>query len=253
MRKESANRLKGQRVIRTVFLITVLFCTLVNADADKDRVHLVTANLLPYSIQSSTQSGFMVELVEEIERRIGSDRQIKFLPWGRAQALAKSNANHIIFPLTRTPEREDSYLWAIKVAPIEMAFITLGGSPLSLSQARKLNTVSVQQNTPFEAFLKSEGFENLERLSDPASQHVHLLKLNRSQAWFTARDLANYALRDQVLQSRFVFSENMYISDVYIATSKKFPPDVASIYRKTFDEILKDGSFDAIMQRYRRH
>jgi polar amino acid transport system substrate-binding protein len=233
-------------------LLAALYFSPVEADTQQDQVRLITAHLLPYSIQGGAQPGFMIELVEEIERRLGSDRQIKYLPWPRSLRLVKREPNHIIFPLTRTPEREEHYIWAIKVAPIEMVFVTLDGKSLSMAQARELESLSVQQDTPFEQFLKRNGFDNLISLPDAAPLHIRLLQVKRTQAWFTAKDLARYAWLEQRVQEPLVLGDSVYRSDVYIATSRQFPSEVASAYRRAFDVIVRDGGFAAIMQRYQR-
>lgn len=213
---------------------------------------MVTSHLLPYAMQGDAQPGFMVDLVKEIERRQGWEHQITFLPWARSLRLVRQESNYIIFPLTRTPEREDDYIWLIKVAPIEMAFVTLEGEPLSLPQARALDRISVQQDTPFEHFLKREGFKNLVSLPDPAPLHIRLLQAKRTQAWFTAKDLARYAWSDQKVDGPAVLGRTAYRSDVYIATSNNFPSEVALAYLRTFEEIVQDGSFTTIMLRYQR-
>ncbi len=241
----------GSGLYLIVLLSIFLTRSVAMATSLPDEVRLLTAHLVPYSMQGQAQQGFMIELVEEIERRLGSSREINFLPWSRSLRLAKLTPNHIIFPVTRTPEREHDYQWLIKVAPIELVFVTLAGEPLSLVEARALETISVQQDTPFEQFLHSMGFDNLVSMPNAAAYHLRMLQLKRIQAWFTARDLAFYSWNEQQTKVPLVMSDSVYRSDVYIATSKQFPPQLASLYQQTFVEMREDGTLGRIMQRYR--
>ncbi len=221
------------------------------ADSRQHGVRLITAHLLPYSIMGGAQPGFMVEVVKEIERRLGSERPIEFIPWSRSLRLAMREPDYIIFPLTRTQEREPHYQWTINVAPIEMLFVTLDGKPLSLAQAKGLSRISVQQDTPFEQFLELNGFENLLALTDPGPQHIRLMEIGRTEAWFTAKDLAIYTWNEQKAITPLTFGDVVYRSDVYIATSKKFPTRLASDYQRVFKEMIEDGTLEEIMTAYR--
>ncbi len=224
------------------------------AQADPStQVRLVSSHLAPYAIEGGEQAGFMVDLVRAIETRLGTERPVRFLPWPRSLRLAKNEANYLILPLTRTPEREPHYRWLLKVAPIEMAFITADREPLSLAEARLLNKISVQQDTPFEHFLQRQGFTNLVRLPDPGPLHLRMLSAGRTQAWFTAKDLAAYTSADTGQDGAVVLGETVYLSDVYIATSLEFPEAVAAAYLRAYQELVEDGSLEAIMGRYQRN
>jgi polar amino acid transport system substrate-binding protein len=163
-----------------------------------------------------------------------------------------SQPNHIIFPLTRTPEREPHYDWTIKVASIELVFITLAGQPLSMEEARLLPRITVQQDTPFEQYLKERGFENLESVTEPARAQLHLLRTHRVQAWFTAKDLAYYARLVHDIDADLIYSEPVETYDVYIATSRQFPGSLGKAYAETFQTIVTDGTYARIMARYQR-
>ncbi len=232
-------------------LILSVFCSLSIRAEGLDDVKLITADLPPYSIQAEDGSGLIADIVIEIERRVGSNRSINFLPWSRSQRTVMSQPNHIIFPLTRTPEREAHYNWLIKVAPIVQVFVTLNGKELSVEDAKKLEKISVQQDTPFEYFLKEHGFQNIVRVPDAFRTHISLLQKKRTQGWFTAKDIAVYWSAEIDLKEELTFSEALNVGDLYIATSKVFPEEVALSYQNAFKEMVADGTYVVILGRYR--
>lgn len=216
-----------------------------------DDVELVTADLSPYSIEVGLRPGFLIEIISLIEDRLKTNRPVDFYPWPRAQMLARTQANRIIFPLTRTPTREAHFNWLLDVAPIEMVFVTLDGHRLTLDQARQLGRITVQQSTPFESFLKSQGFNNLISSPRASQSHLRLLEAKRVDAWFTAKDLAEFALMDET-QLTASYSKPIKTWRVYIATSKEFPKGLADDYRRIFNELKADGTVDHILRQYRR-
>jgi len=220
---------------------------------DSHAITLVTAHLVPYSIQEGRQQGFMVELVREIERRLGTNRPVRFLPWARAIRNARLSPNHIIFPLTRTTEREPHFDWAIEVAPIDLVFVTLNHQRLDLDQARRLSAIAVQQDTPFEQYLRRQGFNNLVVTTSAAAIPIRMLRAGRVDAWFTARDLAAYSMREQFVTEPISYSDPITSGSVYIALSREFPGELRAAYRRTFDELRRDGTYQRIMSHYLRN
>ena len=236
-----------------LYVITLIFmglsCNVVANENDK--IEIVTSDLSPYSIEVGLRPGFMVEVLSLIEQRLNRQSPIHYYPWPRSQMLARSNDNHIIFPLTRTVKREKDYDWAIDVAPIEFVFVGFGYEHLTLAQAKQLDRITVQSSTPFESFLLKNGFKNVVASPHASETHLRLLEHNRVQAWFTAKDLAQYALLDNKKMKGLKISEAMHVERVYFAMSKKFPPSLKAEYIRVFNELREDGTIDYILKQYR--
>ena len=235
----------------SITLLWLILWTTSPVSWANDEIELVTSDLSPYSIEVGLRPGFFVEIVSHIEDRLGTNRPIDFFPWPRAQMLAGTQGNRLIFPLTRTPQREDYFNWLIDVASLDYVFITLDGKEISLKEARKLDRITVQQSTPFESFLKAQGFTNIVSSPNASDTHIRLLTAGRVNAWFTAKDLADYALLENNILNA-TFSEPIETSRVYIATSQEFPAELAENYRRIFAELKSDGTVDHILRQYRR-
>lgn len=222
-----------------------------SALAGNDDIQIVTSDLSPYSIDVGMRPGFMVEIVLMIEDGLETGRTPQFYPWSRAQKLTQIRGNHLIFPLTRTPEREDLYDWLIDVAPIEYVFVTLDGRELTLKEAKKLERITVQHSTPFQQFLTRHNFTNLIATPSSSETPLRLLEGGRVQAWFTSKALAHYALEGKSFAQKAKMSHPIKTSRVFIASSKDFPSDVKRAYQRIFYELVEDGSIDYILKQYR--
>jgi len=147
--------------IITIILLPLLFgiSSLLSAD---DRIRFFLEDDLVYASQSKSSPGFLLEIVLEMSRIMEIEPQVEFLPWKRAQIMAISTPNSIIFPLTRTESREPNYRWISKVLDVPVMFITKQGQPLinTIEQAKLLKKIAVIFGTPQEKQLKKWGLFN---------------------------------------------------------------------------------------------
>ncbi len=240
--------------MRIIFFISALWVAIFgwtfSLKAD-DGVKVVTAELPPYSIEVGMRPGLMVEILSLIEHRLKGKHKPQYYPWPRAQMLTRVNPNHIIFPLTRTPEREPHYDWAIKVLKVDSIFVTLDGRKLTLEDAKKLDLITVQQSTPFEEFLLDQGFTNIVSSPQSTDRHLLLMERKRVEAWYTSRDLAQYVIANSNLHDEATMSEPIQTGEIYIAFSKKFPPSLRQKYIEIYNELKEDGSIAYILKQYR--
>ncbi len=241
-------------ILRVILFISTIWIASMGGSLSvgaNDDVKIVTAELPPYSIEVGMRPGLMLEIISLIQDRLEGKHRTLFYPWPRAQMLAKSNPNHIIFPLTRTPDREDHYDWAINVLQVDSVFVTLDGRKLTLDEAKKLDLITVQQSTPFEEFLLDQGFTNIVSSPHSTDRHLLLMERNRVEAWFTSRDLAQYVIANSKLASQARMSDPIQSGQIYIAFSKKFPPSLRQKYIDIYDELKEDGTIDYILKQYR--
>jgi len=71
---------------------------------------ILTENLPPLNyVENGTLVGPSVEIVKEIQKRVGSQEQIQVYPWARAYKMALEDENVILFGMTYTKVREDKF------------------------------------------------------------------------------------------------------------------------------------------------
>jgi polar amino acid transport system substrate-binding protein len=218
------------------------------AMAGNNKIEILTTDLPPWSIQG--QSGIFVEIVQEIERRIGTNTPIQALPWSRSQAIAKDSENTIIFPLTRNKLREADYTWIADVMPVNLVFATYQGAAWDIDSAHKLNSIIVHQDSPAHLYLKEHGFSQFIALTTNMGTAPIMLASGHGDACFHDILLLKYMLKGTPLAGKMVFGPSYTAGRLYIAGSKNLSPEIINLYRKTFAELKADGTVDKIIAKY---
>jgi polar amino acid transport system substrate-binding protein len=90
-------------ILTTVFLVSVQ--PLFSAE-----LTILTENLPPLNyLKENVLVGPSVEIVKEIQRKVGSHEQIKVYPWARAYKMALEEENVVLFSMTYTEDRYDKF------------------------------------------------------------------------------------------------------------------------------------------------
>ena len=56
-------------------------------------------------------TGLTIEIVQEIQKRVGNNDKIQVVPWARGIDKINNNPNTLLFSMARTQDREDAYQW----------------------------------------------------------------------------------------------------------------------------------------------
>src|SRR5579871_4635346 len=77
-------------------------------------MHWVAGDLPPYAwTEGDKPAGLAYELVRVMGERMGRKVTVDFYPWARAVHLASQGGDVGLFPLARTPERENDFRWLL--------------------------------------------------------------------------------------------------------------------------------------------
>ena len=92
-----------------VFASLFLFSAQPLLSAD---LKILTENLPPLNyVKEGELVGPSVEIVKEIQRRVGSREKIQVYPWSRAYKIALEDENIVLFSTTHTKERDNKFKW----------------------------------------------------------------------------------------------------------------------------------------------
>lgn len=79
-------------------------------------IQIVTEDYYPLNfVDNGTLQGISVDLMDKILQKMGSDinqSSFKVLPWSEGYNLVKTTPNSVLFTITKSPERENDFLWA---------------------------------------------------------------------------------------------------------------------------------------------
>jgi polar amino acid transport system substrate-binding protein len=215
---------------------------------------ILTENLpnLNY-IKDGELVGLSVDIVKEIQKRVGSHEQIKVFPWARAYNLALQEENVVLFSMTHTEARKDLFKWICPLVTKRDILVAKKGSGIainSLEDAKKVKRIGTIRDDSKERLLKSHGFTNLESVSDEQKNAKKLI-LGRIDLWVnkqpglkTVCDLAgvDYNQIEEVFHLRK--------RDLCIAFSKNTSDSIVLKWKNTFHEMLADGTIQQIRNKW---
>jgi polar amino acid transport system substrate-binding protein len=218
------------------------------------KMTVLTENLPPLNyVKDGVLVGPSVEIVREIQRRVGSSDPIEVYPWARAYKMALEEENVVLFSMTYTKVRHDKFKWIGPVAKKRDILIAKKGSGIKikgLEDAKRVGRIGTLRDDTRERLLKSLGFANLESVSDE-QKNAKKLMLGRIDLWTykkpglrTVCELAgvNYDDMEEVYHLREI--------DLMIAFSKKTSDAIVERWRHAFNEMLADGTIKKIQKKW---
>jgi len=241
-----------RRTIHGLGLLALLAAILSTSGAAEPTIKVVAAEFPPLTTNAEGQPGGVVlEVVREACKKAGISLEFSFLPWQRAQLEAQGRNDVLIIPFTRTPGREAQYQWIAPVLEFHTVLVTLSQPPSSIDEART-RVVGYVRGTSFKDEVEHAGFPYVEETDDDVT-NARKLKRGRIGAWITTDLMARGVYR----QAGFDPAELKYgptlgpVKVSWVAASHEFPKDIAKRIAEAIDQMRADGSYQAIVKRYR--
>lgn len=239
--------------IPIVSVLALLALLLSPPSVAEQSIKVMAAELPPLTTNAGGQPGGVVlEILREAGRKAGIPLEFSFLlPWQRAQLEVQTRNDVLLIPLTRTPSREAHYQWVAPVLEFHTVLVTLADPPASIEEARKL-VVGILRNSSFKDEAERARFPYVEETTEDV-MNARKLKLGRIGAWITTDLMAQGVYR----QAGFDPAELKYgpnlgpVKFSYIAASHDFPKETAKRIANAINQMRADGSYQAIVKRYR--
>ena len=240
--------------MKKLFVMVALVFVVSVQPAMSAELTILTENLPPLNyLKDGLLVGPSVEIVKEIQRRVGSHEQIKVYPWARAYKMALEDENVVLFGTTYTKVRHDKFKWIGPLATKRDILVAKKGSGIkinSLEDAKKVKRIGTLRDDTRGRLLKRLGFTNLEPVSDE-QKNAKKLVLGRIDLWTykkpglkTVCELAgvDYNEIEEVYHLRKI--------DLMIAFSKKTSDSIVQNWRNAFTEMLADGTIMQIRKKW---
>ena len=240
--------------MKKLFLILSLGILITGQSVLCAELTILTENLPPLNyIENSVLIGPSVEIVKEIQRRVGSNEPIQVYPWARAYKMALEEENVVLFGTTHSKVRDTIFKWVGPLATKRDILVAKKGSGIkinSLEDAKNVKRIGTLRDDTRERLLKSLGFTNLEPVSDE-QLNAQKLVLGRLDLWAykipglrTVCDLAgvDHNELEEVYHLRKI--------NVSIAFSKKTSDSIVEKWRKAFDAMHADGTIMKIRKKW---
>ena len=198
-------------------------------------------------------SGYTVELVREIQKRVGNQDEIKMVPWARGYNMIQKYPNVVLFQMSRSPEREKLFNWVGPVHELVYGLYARADSEITLSsfeEAKTVRSIGVYREDIRHQMLVRAGFTNLAVANDNSANVVQLM---RGLIDLLATSSTTYA--EEALASGFKPSDlklvlPLHTSQNYQAMSKDMPPKVVESWNAALEAMRNDGSVDKLSRKY---
>jgi len=206
-----------------------------------------------YLASDGRLTGYVVEVVQEIQARTGNQDPIQVVPWVKAYREIQERPNTVLFSMARIPERVPLFHWVGPVKEARSELYVIAGSKvsrLSLPQAKALRRIGVYRDDARDQHLTRMGFANLDRSIDPEVILKKLL-LGRVDAMACAPDIMPDLLKALGRDSSAIRPVCSFLkTPIYIAISKGTSPEVVKAWGQALEGMRQDGSLQRIYRAY---
>jgi len=217
------------------------------------RIYTEISGQVQYLDNNNILTGSSVEMVREIQKRIGNDSQIQVVPWSRGYKELNSGPCVLLFSTTLTEERAPLFKWVGPVYNLDWAFYVRKGSNIkinSLDDAKTLFKIGTIRDDAREEFLKSNGFTNLDSATT-GMLNIKKLVAGRVEAIIGSdsgviANLKEAGFSQEEVEKAFTFRT----FELYLSFSKDTPNAIVEKWDAAMKELYEDGTFKEIYTKY---
>lgn len=241
-------------MLKRLATVLALAGGLLCASAQAAELTLLTEDLPPLNFTRDGElTGLSVDVVRELQRRLGNQDSITMVPWARGYRAVMEQPNVVLFSTTRTEEREGLLKWVGPLVRWDYVFYKKRGSPIQLTtldDARAVSSIATYRDDAREQFLLQHGFTNLDSSPRLVSCARKLLE-GRVDLWLDS-NLTAPQIMEQIGHDAQDLEPvlTVHSNHLYIAFSRQTDDAVVERWQETLDAIKADGTYDRIQQRW---
>jgi polar amino acid transport system substrate-binding protein len=247
-------KMKREAIMKKPFILVATLFLVSVQPALSAELTILTENMPPLNyVEDGVLVGPSVEIIKEIQRRVGSKEEIKVYPWARAYKMCLEQENVVLFGMTHTEVRHEQFKWIGPLATKRDILVAKKGSGIrisSLEDAKKVNRIGTLRDDTRERLLTSLGFTNLEPVSDE--------QLNAKKLVLGRIDLWTYKIPGLRTVCELAGVDYNEVEEVYhlreinldIAFSKKTSDLIVQRWRNAFNDMLADGTIMNIRKKW---
>jgi polar amino acid transport system substrate-binding protein len=243
-------------VMRRILAAVVCVCAAAAAAAapHAGSMQILTADIPPMAFMKDGRvTGYCVDIVREIQRRIGNSTEIELQPWARAYRSALEGENVLLVCPKRTPEREVRFKW---VGPLFTSQTNFYARPAdrvrihSLEDAKKLSGVLAPRDFYSYQYLSDAGFMNLEPTNNTLTMLRMLLGGRRPVMVLDHRQLQPLLEEAGAHPEQVEMVYTAFTIGSYLSFPKQAPAEQVAQWQRALDKMKQDGAFARIYRQW---
>ena len=202
-------------------------------------------------------TGFAVEIVREVQRKLGDATPIQIMPEARVYQLALTEPNIVLFSISRTPARETTFHWISLIMRKPWVFYAKKNAGVrinSIEDLKQVKAIGVVRGDVRASWLQEQGLTNVEEVTQH-EQNLRKLMADRVQLIFYEPQGLAYLCKQlgydvTTLEPVFI----PYVSEVYIAMSKPGTPlETVKQWQAAAQQLKTDGTFQQIGEKWTKY
>ena len=192
------------------------------------------------------------DLVLAVLAEAGLEADVRVVPWTRLIRSLETEKNVLGFSMTRTPQREDRFLWVGLFRPVNFKLWALAGRaaglPDSLEAATELR-VSAIRGDVVEQFLLNRDFTNLVYLSENANSITMLRRGRIDVMGYIESGMPDYLARKNEQPGTLVPIIDLegISTGHYMVMSKQSDPELFHRLREAYQTVVESGKFSDLI------
>lgn len=214
-------------------------------------LRVLTSDLPPLAIQATPgHSGALVEIVNELLKRTAHDGKVEFVPWQRAIFLTDTMPRTLIFPLSRSPERELKYRWLARLHQEHFLFLALASSSFDLNAPAtvKQRRIGVLRGSHAMTILKELGYRNLVQAST-VDESLRYLRRGIVDTVFGNRAIYRASLQD-AFDTNYRAGNPVRTATTWLGGSADVSDADVAAFERALQAMVDDGSYARILKKY---
>jgi polar amino acid transport system substrate-binding protein len=217
-------------------------------------LQLVTEDYPPITfMRDGKVSGFATEVVQEILKRQNHPDNIRMMTWDDAYNLALKKKNVVLFSTTRTDKRELLFKWVGPIGSYHDILYAKKGSGIeinNLEDAQKVGKIGVVDGWFSNEFLTGLGFKNLISTKWPTDNARKLVEGKLDLCAFTDMTAPEIFKEAGLGMDEIIPAYVIKTYEFHIAFSRETSDEIVNRWRKSFNDMKADGTFDKISAKW---
>ena len=245
-------------MMKTLLFAAALF-TLVGSplSARAQVITVVADEWPPFSGETLPNKGISLDVITTVLRKAGYTVKAKVLPWARIMEGARGGEHDIVGSLFYDAELEEFMTYGDAYFETDVKFVQRKGMDHLYTDLDALRPYSIAVG---DGFLYADDFDRADFLNKvivtTAIQGVRMVAFDRADLTLDSVEVIEHAIRtdDPALAERVEFVANpLATREVRMAVRNSLPrkDKLISDFNRVLDEMRKDGSLDALLQRHR--